>query len=66
MRVAGIAVLRNPFAGSGDVADLSPLFEIGRALGERMMFGQPRQSFVFSLCSRCDRSWSLYFTSLLW
>ena len=41
MRVAGIAVLRNTFAGSGHVADLSPLFEIGRALGERMMFGQP-------------------------
>jgi hypothetical protein len=36
-RVAGIAVLRNPFAGQGHVADLSALFEIGKALGEQMM-----------------------------
>ena len=36
-RVAGIAVLNNPFAGAGHVVDLSPLFEIGKALGERMM-----------------------------
>jgi hypothetical protein len=36
-RVAGIAVLRNPFAGAGHVVDLSPLFEIGKSLGERMM-----------------------------
>jgi hypothetical protein len=36
-RVAGIAVLRNPFAGQGHVTDLSALFEIGKALGEQMM-----------------------------
>ena len=36
-RVAGIAVLKNPFAGAGHVAELSPLFEIGRSLGEQMM-----------------------------
>ena len=37
MRVAGIAVLKNPFAGAGHVADLSPLFEVGKSLGEQMM-----------------------------
>jgi hypothetical protein len=36
-RVAGIAVLTNPFTGKGHVVDLSPLFEIGKALGESMM-----------------------------
>jgi hypothetical protein len=36
-RVAGIAVIRNPYAGMGHVADLSPLFDIGKSLGERMM-----------------------------
>jgi hypothetical protein len=36
-RVAGVAVLTNPFAGSGHVADLSALFERGKSLGERMM-----------------------------
>ena len=35
-RVAAIAVLRNPFAGKY-VEDLSPLFDMGGALGERMM-----------------------------
>ncbi len=35
-RVAAIAVLRNPFAGRF-VDDLAPLFDIGRALGERLM-----------------------------
>ena len=37
IRVAGIAVLRNPFAGEAHVADLSPLFEIGKSLGEQIM-----------------------------
>ncbi len=36
-RVAGIAVLKNPFAGKGHVADLSPLFDVGKAVGERLM-----------------------------
>lgn len=36
-RVAGIAVLKNPYAGAGYVADLSPLFDVGKALGERIM-----------------------------
>jgi hypothetical protein len=36
-RVAGIAVLKNPYAGAGHVADLAPLFETGKALGERIM-----------------------------
>jgi hypothetical protein len=36
-RVAGIAVLNNPFAGKGHIVDLSPLFDIGRAAGERLM-----------------------------
>lgn len=35
-RVAAIAVLRNPFAGK-HVEDLSPLFDMGGALGERLM-----------------------------
>ena len=37
IRVAGIAVVKNPFAGAGHVEDLSPLFEVGKALGERLM-----------------------------
>ncbi len=36
IRVAGLAVIRNPFAGRY-VADLSPLFPLGRAIGERLM-----------------------------
>jgi hypothetical protein len=36
-RVAGIAVLKNPFAGAGHAADLSALFDTGKALGERIM-----------------------------
>jgi hypothetical protein len=36
-RVAGIAVLKNPFAGAGHTADLSALFDTGKALGERIM-----------------------------
>jgi hypothetical protein len=36
-RVAGIAVLKNPFADAGYVADLSPLFAIGQSLGEQIM-----------------------------
>jgi hypothetical protein len=36
-RVAGIAVFRNPFAGRGHVADLSPLFDVGKAAGEQLM-----------------------------
>lgn len=34
-RVAAMAVIHNPLAGS-NVADLSPLFEIGAELGERL------------------------------
>jgi hypothetical protein len=36
-RVAGLAVLRNPLAGKGHVDDLSPLFDLGEAVGERVM-----------------------------
>ena len=36
VRVAAIAILRNPFAGKF-VEDLSPLFDEGGALGERLM-----------------------------
>jgi hypothetical protein len=36
-RVAGIAVLKNPYAGAAYIADLSSLFEIGKSLGEQMM-----------------------------
>ena len=35
-RVAALAVIRNPFAGRF-VADLSPLFDLGGQLGERLM-----------------------------
>jgi hypothetical protein len=37
MRVAGIAVLKNPYASAGRVADLSSFFDIGRSLGEQLM-----------------------------
>ena len=36
VRVVGMAVIANPFAGRF-VEDLTPLFEAGRALGERLM-----------------------------
>jgi hypothetical protein len=36
-RVAGVAVIQNPFAGHGYVADLSPLFDFGAMLGETIM-----------------------------
>ena len=36
-RVAGIAVVKNPFAGRGYVEDLSALFDIGARLGEEIM-----------------------------
>src|SRR4029078_4521258 len=36
-RVAGIAVLQNPFAGKNHAADLSSLFDGGKALGESLM-----------------------------
>jgi hypothetical protein len=36
-RVAGIAVLQNPYAGRGHCADLSRLFDTGKALGEQIM-----------------------------
>lgn len=36
VRVAGLAVIRNPFAGRF-VEELRPLFEAGAGLGERMM-----------------------------
>jgi len=35
-RVAALAVVRNPFAGR-HAADLAPLFDIGRAMGDRLM-----------------------------
>jgi hypothetical protein len=37
MRVAGLAVIQNPFAGQGYVEDLSSLFDVGAKLGEAMM-----------------------------
>lgn len=37
MRVAGIAVIENLFAGQGHVEDLSSLFEVGAKLGEAIM-----------------------------
>ena len=36
-RVAGLAVVRNPFAEKGYVEDLSPLFDVGAKLGETIM-----------------------------
>jgi hypothetical protein len=36
-RVAGIAVVKNPFAGKGYVEDLSALFDVGAQLGEQLM-----------------------------
>ena len=36
-RVAGIAVVKNPFAGKGYVEDLSSLFDVGSMLGETIM-----------------------------
>jgi hypothetical protein len=36
-RVAGIAVIHNPFAGQGHVEDLSALFDVGAKLGETLM-----------------------------
>jgi hypothetical protein len=35
-RVAAVVVFRNPLAGQGYVEDLTPLFEIGAAIGEKM------------------------------
>ena len=32
-RVAGIAIVKNPFAGKGYVEDLSALFDVGAQLG---------------------------------
>ena len=37
MRVAGIAVIENLFAGQGHVEDLSSLFDVGAKLGEAIM-----------------------------
>lgn len=37
VRVVAMAVVRNPFAGQGYVEDLSPLFDMGGELGERLM-----------------------------
>ncbi len=42
-RVAGIAVIADPFAGQGYVEDLSPLFEVGAKLGEAIMPGVVRR-----------------------
>jgi len=36
-RVAGIAIVKNPFAGKGYVEDLSALFDVGATLGEQIM-----------------------------
>jgi hypothetical protein len=36
-RVAGIGVVKNPFAGKGYVEDLSALFDVGLELGEDLM-----------------------------
>jgi len=36
-RVAGIAIIQNPFASQGHVEDLSPLFDVGAKLGETLM-----------------------------
>jgi hypothetical protein len=36
-RVAGIAVIQNPFAGQGHVEDLASLFDVGAKLGEALM-----------------------------
>jgi Amino acid synthesis len=36
-RAAAIAVIRNPFAGAGHVDDLAPLFDLGAALGDKLM-----------------------------
>ena len=36
-RVAGIAVIKNPFAGKGYVEDISALFDVGLRLGEQLM-----------------------------
>jgi hypothetical protein len=37
IKAAAIAVVRNPFAGRGHVDDLSPLFDLGAALGAKFM-----------------------------
>lgn len=36
-RVAGLVVVKNPFAGKGYVEDLSTLFDVGAELGETVM-----------------------------
>lgn len=51
VRVAGLACIRNPFAGRGFVEDLSPLFDAGRDIGRRMaeelvaMLGGPAEAY---------------------
>jgi hypothetical protein len=37
IRAAAIAIVRNPFAGKGHVDDLSKLFDLGAALGDKFM-----------------------------
>jgi hypothetical protein len=37
IRAAAIAIVHNPFAGQGHVDDLSPLFDLGAALGDKLM-----------------------------
>lgn len=50
IRVAGLAVVKNPFAGRF-VADLGPMFEIGKVVGERLapqmveQLGRPAVSY---------------------
>ncbi|MFN4089146.1 MAG: amino acid synthesis family protein [Alphaproteobacteria bacterium] len=36
VRVAGLACIRNPFAGGGHVEDLSALFDVGRDIGRAL------------------------------
>jgi hypothetical protein len=37
IRAAAIAVIHNPYAGKGHVDDLSSLFDVGAALGDKLM-----------------------------
>ena len=50
-RVVAMAVFRNPFAGCFE-EDLSPLFDISRALGERLMEDQTNWSVPPSIMAR--------------
>lgn len=39
VRAVALAVIRNPFAGMPAVEDLTPLWQAGASLGERLMPG---------------------------